>query len=379
MSQVCRSQVSVPHPKMSRCPDVPVSSHSPRLGQTQLTLGVHSPPSQSSVSSRLFSMGRSPTCPLPPANSAPGTAPRLPGYLPGYMVTWADPSQISCAAALDEPTTTLVLRQSCILLPLALSLSLTLSSDLHLPSLSLILNLPLRRPRPRPRPLVAPTGWLHDNNPASRPVCRRAVPRAVALGLETLPGLRRQQSVGLVTFLALTELNSTRPNPSSTTSFPFPSRLLFALTWLALQSLPVSRQNRNTGPGTPQRTQSKLITPDGRPRPPKFHSSLPSPSSFPHLSKPTRLRRNCDCLCRRQPCTAATYRFANYSSRSGAYQRCYSPSAGFSTALSLNLFCCSVFFCITTTFTRVHGTPPPQQTWCLLLVHRRRRLGRARS
>lgn len=61
------------------------------------------PPSQSSVSSRPLSMGWSPTCPLPAANSPPATARRLLGYLPRYMPTWADPSQISCAALLMNP------------------------------------------------------------------------------------------------------------------------------------------------------------------------------------------------------------------------------------------------------------------------------------
>lgn len=200
------------------------------------------------------------------------------------------------------------------------------------------------------------------------------MPRAVALGLETLLWLRRQPAVGLVTFIALTELNSTRPNPSQHRFFSFLYSPGFCL------DLACFAFSRRSVAGTPERSQSKLITPAGRPRPPEFYSSLSSSSSVPTSFKPIRPRRNCDRLCRREPChrprTPFNNTLANHLAGSGAYCWCYFPGAGLCTVL---LFRCSVFFCITTTFTRVRDTLLPQPSWCLLSVHLRRRLVRARS
>lgn len=215
MSQVCRSQVSVPRP--DEVPAVPV--------QCFLPPSLHPP------------WPGSPTCPQPAANSPPAAARRLPGYLHRYMATWADPSQISCAALLMNP------------LPPSSSANLASSyrslSHSHSPSLRPSSFHPLPLPQSSLSVAVDPVHALslhpsagsNDQTPASRSVNCPAVPRAVALGLETLLWLRRQPAVGLVTFIALTELNSTPPNPSQHRFlFPFSSRLVSALTWPALHS-----------------------------------------------------------------------------------------------------------------------------------------------
>lgn len=328
-------------------------------------------------------MGWSPTCPLPAANCPPATARRLLGYLPRYMPTWADPSQISCAALLMNP------------LPPSSSANLASSchspshSHSHSPSLRPSSFLPLPHAQPSsPSPSIPvhalslhpPAGSNHRTR-ASRSVDCPAVPRAVALGLETLLWLRRQPAVGLVTFIALTELNSTRPNPSQRRFFSFLFSPGFCLD-LACFAFP-RRSVARTGTQDQEHqnvARVSLLLPPAVPGLP--NSILPCRLPFicshffpsPHgpVAIVTASADESYAIVRAHRSTTDLLTIL----QAAAYRWCYFPSARLCTA---HLFRCSVFFCITTTFTRVRDTPLPQQSWCLFSVHPRRRLVRARS